>query len=209
MSNEELEDAERGTLIQEYAQGLLDILVREETLEHIPIVKTLVAAIKAVGSVRDAILVQKIKVFIEALAEVPVAQRVAMVGRLEADPGYNRKVGLHLIELLDRIDSHRKPTMISHVFAAYALERIDLTALQRLLAAIDKLPSHEIDTVRRVGNAVTNNRQELRNVDPESTYAIINAGLANISTGFGGGGLEITRTCSLFLELNLDEKSAK
>lgn len=208
MPNEEQANAERFELVEEYAQGLLDILLSNEVLEYIPVVKTLAATVRAVGTVRDAILVQKMGAFIAALPEVPVTQRVDMVQRLEADPAYNRKVGLHLIELLDRVDSHRKPTMIGHAFAAYALGRIDLTALQRLIAAIERLPSHEIDTVRRVATAISSNRQELGNIDSESTYAMINAGLAHVESGFGGGGLEVTPTCANFIELNLDGKSA-
>lgn len=48
--------------------------------------------------------------------------------------------------------------------------------------------------------------QEPADMDPESTYAVVKAGLAHIESGFGGGGLEITPTCSAFLELNLDRK---
>jgi len=45
-------------------------------------------------------------------------------------------------------------------------------------------------------------------IDPESIYAMINAGLAHIHSGFGGGGLEVTPTGSALLELDLDRKSA-
>jgi hypothetical protein len=207
MANEEQVNAERLDLVQEYAQGLVEVLVSNEVLEHIPVVKTITATVKAMGTVRDAILLQKIKAFIAALPKVPAAQRIDMVRRLETDPGYNRNVGLHLVELLDRIDGHRKPTMIGRVFAAYALGNINVAALHRLIAGIERLPSHEIDAVRRVGNAVTTEPQDLGSVDPESIYAMINAGLAYIESGWGGGGLKVTPTCSLFLELNLDRKS--
>jgi hypothetical protein len=166
--NEENLNAERSDLVQEYTQGLVDVLVSNELIEHIPVVKTITAAIKAVGSVRDAILVQKIGSFITAISDVPVTQRVDMLRKLESDPRYNRKVGLHLVELLDRIDSDRKPTMVGHAFAAYMLECIDLTMLQRLIAGIERLPSHDIDAMRKVGNAITNDRETLKNVDPES-----------------------------------------
>jgi hypothetical protein len=125
-----------------------------------------------------------------------------MVSRLEADPAYNRKVGLHVIELLDRLDSHRKPIMVGRAFAAYALEQIDLTRLQRLFACIERLPSQDIDTVRRVAEALGGDRQALQNIDSESTSAMINAGLAHV----GVSGIVVTETGHTFLRLNLDRE---
>lgn len=78
-----------------------------------------------------------ISMFLMTFPDVPSETRVELVRRLEAEPEYNRKAGEHMIELLDRIDGHRKATMIGHAFAAYGLERIDLITLQRLNAAIE------------------------------------------------------------------------
>jgi hypothetical protein len=138
-----------------------------------------------------------------AFPDIPVEQRVDMVHRLESDAGYRRKVGLHLIELLDRIDSHRKPGMIGEVFAEFARGLIDLTALHRLIAGIERLPSHEIDAVRKMESAVAE-PGGMANVDSETTYAMINASFVYIESGWGGGAAKITPTCSLFLRLNLD-----
>jgi hypothetical protein len=205
--NEDQANAEL-EVIEECGQGVVDILLSNKALEHVPVVKMLVVAIKAVTSIKDVILLQKIVGFLTALPDVPITHRIEMVRKLESDPGYNRKVGQHLIELLERVDSYRKPAMIGRVFAAYAMGRIDLMSLQRLNTAIERLPTHEIDTVRRIADAVASNRAALGTIDSESTYAVINAGLAYIEGGFGGGGLETTKTCANFLELQLDFKRA-
>jgi hypothetical protein len=209
MSDERQANAERLDLVQDYAQGLPDILISDQVLEHIPVVKTLSAAVKAVASVRDAILVQKIAAFLESLSEIPPAERAKMVRRLEADPSYSRKVGLHLIELLDGLDSHRKPGMVGLCFTAFAQERIDRMQLQRLIAAIERLPTAEIDSVRKFLNS-KNNPPERDRLHPESVQALVNAGLARSTSGPMGGKVTYiaTATCGIFVNLNLDVRSA-
>jgi hypothetical protein len=69
------------------------------------------------------------------LADLSKWQRDDMVSRIEADPEYGRRVGSHVIELLDHVDSHRKPMMLATVFAAYAIGEIDVHVLNRLNAA--------------------------------------------------------------------------
>jgi hypothetical protein len=207
MSKEEQADAERADLVQDYGENLIHLMTTDETLRHIPVVKTLVAVVKGVITIRDTILCRKIEAFLQALSDVPRGQRVEMVERLEADPKYNRRVGLHLVELLDRLDSHRKPAMVGIAFGAYAQGRIDLITLQRLTAAIEQLPAHEFDVVRKVATTLTTGREGLAEIDSESKYAMINAGLAHVESGFGGGGFIVTKTCTVFLQLELDTKT--
>ena len=106
-TKEDQADVERADLVEECGQWLVEVLVSDEVLKHFPIVKTFVAAVKAVGTVRDAILLKKIQAVLDSLSDLAPAERATMVQRLEADPAYKRKVGVHLIELLDRVDSYR------------------------------------------------------------------------------------------------------
>ncbi|HEY4368751.1 MAG TPA: hypothetical protein VGN07_16070 [Steroidobacteraceae bacterium] len=207
MTDEEQRDADRVDLVKDWGQGLVEVLVSNELVDHIPVVKTISAVFGAVRSVRDAILIQKLKDFLGALQEVPIGERVAMVQQIQAEPGYRRRVGEHLVELLDRVDGHRKPTMIGQVFAAYAQGQIRLTMVQRLNAAIERLPAHEIDVVRMVRDTLQTNRLDLQQIDSESIYAMINAGLAYSESSFGGDGLKVTATGLAFLDLQLDKDS--
>jgi hypothetical protein len=50
------DDAAPSDLVQDYAQALMDVVVSDELLKHIPVIKTLTAAVAAVKSVRDQIL---------------------------------------------------------------------------------------------------------------------------------------------------------
>jgi hypothetical protein len=82
--------------------------------------------------------------------------------------------------------------------------------LQRLIGALERLPTFEIDQVRRFVNTI-NNKPERDRIDPESIQALINAGLTWSMSGPLGGNITYNpnRTCSMFVELNLDVKSCE
>lgn len=205
LTNDERIDAVLSDLVQDYGQWAVDAIFSEDILAHIPVIRTAVAAAAAIQSVRDQILFRKLTACLTSLSEVPPEQRRNMVARLQSDPAYGRRVGEHLIELLDRMDSHRKPAMAGKVFAAYAQGKIELTLLQRLVDAIDRLPTHEIDTVRRFVNS-SNSQPDRDKIAAESIQALTNAGLTRTTTGPLGGRISHNpnMTCSMFVELNLD-----
>jgi hypothetical protein len=147
--------------------------------------------------------------FLDPLREASPTERAAMIGRLESDPNYNRRVGTHLVELLDRVDSHRKPTMLGLCFLAYMQRKIDVLQLQRLTSAVERLPTLEIDAVRKFAESA-NNQPVRSQLHPESIQALVNAGLAHWAQSAPIGGqvrYEANQTCALFLDLVLDVRS--
>lgn len=191
-------------LAADYGQTTYELLVSDDLGQHIPLIKTLLAAGKAVQSVRDSILMRKLAACLSPLAtQTRADERRKMLEQLESDPDYGRKVGEHLIEILDKVDSKRKPEMVGKVFTALALGQIDRRALQRLIEAIDRLPTAEINTVRRFLKS-ENNPPERARLDEESLQALLNAGLATPLSAFSGLAYKPNQTCSLFVELALD-----
>lgn len=199
-------------VVQDWAQGIVDVLVKCEVLEPFSIVRTIRAWVQEILAFRDQLLLERIAAFFDPLKEIPLAQREEMVRRLEADPSYNRKVGRHLVELLDRIDSHRKPAMLGYCVLALAQGRIDAMQLQRLMNAIERLPTAEIDSVRRF-LYTRSDRPARDSMHPESIQALVNAGLAHWAQYGPTGGSWVSyrdnQTCTLFVELNLDVRSAE
>jgi hypothetical protein len=197
-------------VVQDIGQRAIDVICSDDIAKTIPGVKIVVAGAAAFQSVRDEILNSKLDAFIDPLREITTAERCDMVDRLESDPKYRRKVGVHIIEVLDRQESYRKPRMTGEIFAAFARKEIDLVMFQRLLNAVDRLPATEIDTVRRFVES-SNSQPERDKIDAESIQAMVNAGLLGIGVlaPFGGSKLSFhpNLTCSKFVELNLDLKS--
>jgi hypothetical protein len=196
-------------LLQEWAQALIEVMASGTLLEHIPGARTVRSIVKGVLSVRDAVLLRKIDMFLGPLREASPDERAEMIDRLERDPNYNRRVGTHLVELLDRVDSHRKPVMLGYCFQAFMQRKIDILQLQRLTSAVERLPTLEIDAVRKFAESANN--QPLRSqLHPESIQALVNAGLAHWAQAAPIGGsvkYDANQTCALFLDLNLDVRS--
>jgi hypothetical protein len=196
-------------LAGDIGQRIVAVMCSEDLYKTIPVFKTFVAAVTAIRSVQGAILIRKLEAFVEPMSEISAAERREIIERLESDPKYQRKVGEHIIELLDRQESHRKPRISGEIFAALARRQIDHTMFHRLLNATERLPVMEIDTVRRFENS-SNNLPERDTIDQESIQALVNAGLA-LSVGIspiGGRRTSIANaTCQKFVELDLDVKS--
>jgi hypothetical protein len=143
-------------LIADFGDRALEVVLSADVLREIPVIKTILAAANAVRSIRDETLLQKLSIMLAALADVPQEDRQRMVARLELDAKFAHRVGEHLVELADRIESRRKPRMIGLTLAAFARGQIERVAFERLTGAIERLPVIELDTPRKFVNTVNN-----------------------------------------------------
>jgi hypothetical protein len=191
-------------LIKDCAMDGLEDAFSDELLTRVPFVGA-IFALGAVGvSISDRLLVRKLILCMSSMSEIAASAQREMVARLEADPAYKRRVGEHLVELLERVDSHRKPAMVAYVFLAFATRKIDATMLHRLLNAVERIPTAEIDAVRKWVEATP---EEIPLLDRESLLAFINAGLGSVETLFSGMAYQPNTTGKNFVSLNLDIKS--
>jgi hypothetical protein len=205
-------DGQLKDLVADYADRTIDVVLSADVLREIPVVKTVLAGANAIRSIRDEILLRKLGDMLTALADVPQEDRRRMIDRLESDPHYARRLGEHLVELADRIESRRKPRMIGLALAAFARGQIDRLALARLVGAIERLPVVDLDTPRRFVET-TNNLAERDRIHPESIQALVGAGLTSVQVLAPLGGARViynpNATCLKFVELNLDINSVE
>lgn len=199
LSDEQARDA-----AEELGESLIKVIFSEDVAGRVPMVKSIVDAVLLARTLRDTFLERKLRKFVSGLSDISKWELQDTVSRLEADPSYSRRVGEHLVELMDRIDSHRKPLMVAAVFAAYAKRQIDVTIFNRLLAAIEALPSFEIDTVRRFSDATP---EERLSMPVESLQTLVNGGFATAASAFDALVFDPNATCKAFVDLNLDRKS--
>jgi hypothetical protein len=190
-----------------YAQAALDALHTEDLKGHIPTVRTALAAAKAVGSVRDHLLLSKLGIYLHALTAISQGDRRAMVERLEQDADFSQNVGAYLIELLDHTEGQRKPAMVGAVFTAYAFQQIDSRTLQRLNAAIQHLPVTEVGSVRTLDSFDRAESAAAGRASPPDKYGVLalaNAGLAEPNLAGGKISYSVSELGLKFLELELD-----
>jgi hypothetical protein len=120
----------------EIGEEAMAVLAGMDVLEHIPIAKLGVAAVRAARSIRDQLLLRKIQAFLHGMSGTTRQQRTDMIDRLSKDAHYAESLGEHLVELLDRIDGRRKALMTAAVFSAFARGEIERPMLYRLTHAI-------------------------------------------------------------------------
>lgn len=195
------------SIAAEYAEVGLDAVLSNEVLKEIPFVNTLVAVTKVGLTLSDRLLVNKLLKFLGALQGVSPDVHREMVARLESDPVFGRKVGVHVLELLSRIEGGRKPEMLAKVFAAYANGDIDATTLLRLNFAIERLPMSELAKLRPF--YFPSDGSPLLFGDDYAGQAFLFSGLAKMSPRMGGSmAFETTHLGDTFLALKLDEVGA-
>jgi hypothetical protein len=192
----------------EMAEAVLSAITSGEVLEKIPVVKGIRALYDVVACVRDKLLLRKLEIFINRIADIPRDKRVQMVNKLRSDQTYGEHIGEHIIEIIDKIDGRRKPAMMGAIFAALANNEIDVKMFNRLSAAIKGLPPFDIDTVRRMGFDLYQPAQTIRDgkedIEHESLQAITNAGLAATESTYRGLSYRINQIGAMFVKLNLD-----
>jgi hypothetical protein len=179
----------------------IDAALESGILKDIPIVSTIVGVFNVGGTIRDQLLASKVICFLAKLSELSKEERDAMVDKLNEDRKFAGRVGDALVEILDRMESERKPGIAAKCFAAYARGHIDYLQLRRLLVAIERLPSFDIDELREFAESTI---EEQGATDQHFLISLVNAGLAQNNGGWDGGVTVPTRLCALFLQLDLD-----
>ena len=187
-------------LAKEYLEMGIDALLESSTIKEIPIVNTFVAMFRVTGSVREKILANKIIRFLTQLSELPKDKRIALAERLSEDEKFAGRAGAAVIEIIDRMESEKKPELAAKFFAAYAKNEVSFEELRRLLLALERIPSFDIDKLGQFSKA---SLEESLKMDEGILLGFVNAGLGQHNGGLSGGAILPTRLCKKFVNVGL------
>lgn len=183
---------------KEFLELGIDTLLESGVIKDIPLVNTVVGIFGAVGSVRDHLFANKLIRFMSQLSEVPQKKRIEMIDKLNEDSKFSGKVGAVLIEILDRMESERKPELSAKCFAAFAKNEISFEELRHILFALEKVPSFEIEKLERFSKSTIG---ESLQMDESVLLSFVNAGLGKNNGGFDGGAIVPTALCKTFVNV--------
>jgi hypothetical protein len=188
-------------LVAEYAELGLDALLESGVARDIPFVSTAVGLARVGVAMRDRLFMKKILDFLGPMSAMRADERRAMIEKLEQDSNYGRKVGEHLTELIDKIETHKKPRMLARVLRAHGAGEIDTMMLHQLFHAVEHLPAFAIPAVRkfREGPRVSGN-------DVTTQLYLGMAGLAVPQSSFDALTYDPTPIAEAFLRLDLDRQ---
>ena len=185
---------------KEYLEVGVDALLESGALKDIPIVNTIVGMFNIAGSVRDQLLTSKLIRFIIQLSEIPQKERIEMVEKLNNNGRFAGKAGAAVIEILERMESERKPELVAKCFIAYARNEISFEELRRILFALERLPSFDIEKLKQFSQATI---EESIKMDEAILLSFSNAGLGRNNGGYDGGAILPTNLCKKFVEIGL------
>ncbi len=185
---------------KEYLEIGIDSVLESGALKDIPLVSTVFGIFNAASSTRDQILATKILRFLSELANIPANERIAMVEKLNEDDKFSGRAGAAVIEILDRMESEKKPELAAKCFAAYAREEISFLDLRRILPALEKLPAFDLEEVRVFSETRI---EDAMKMDESLLLAFVNAGLGKNNGGLDGGAILPTSLCKLIVKIDL------
>lgn len=184
-------------LFKEYGEIAIDSALESGTLESIPLLNTLVGIFKTVSSVHDRRFTEKLIRFISGFADLDDATRINMANRLNENDKFAGKAGDRLIEIIDRMESENKPEIAAAFLKAFAFEHIDFITLRRLMVALERIPSFEIDELDTFSKYDENNHHQIS--DEALLLSFVNAGLGKNNGGLEGGIILPTDLCAVFV----------
>lgn len=180
----------------------VDSVLESGVLKDIPLVNSLFGIFDAAGSFRDQLLVNKLVRFISQLSDISQEERTAMVEKLNEKDKFSGRAGAAIIEIIDRMESERKPEYAAKFFAAYARSEISFEELRRILVALERIPSFDIEKLKNFSNG--NIKESLR-MDESLLLAFVNASLGKNNGGLDGGVIVPTNLCKTFVSVGLKD----
>lgn len=125
---------------QDYAELGLDAVLDSPLLEHVPVVKSVVALYKTGLAIRERHFTKKLLVFLnECHSGAKTEKANEFRQRLQNDEPFRDKVVEHLLVMIDRFVTVEKASILGHLFQAHVNGLFDWEAFVSTSIALDLL----------------------------------------------------------------------
>ncbi|WP_252106569.1 MULTISPECIES: hypothetical protein [unclassified Halomonas] len=128
----------------EILEFTIDQVVDEGILKDIPVVGWIAKGVSVTRSISDRIFHHKVLRFLVALEMTSQRDRQDFLKNIEEDPEYRRKVGEHLIIVINKIDAFEKTSLLAKCFDHFITEDIDFDYFVDLSNIIERAPLSDL-----------------------------------------------------------------
>ncbi len=125
-------------LNMEMGEIILDGMIKDETLQKVPIIKYFYTGYNVTLSIREGFLLKKISRFLFSISEIPQKEKEEFISKLEIDPKYQSKVVEKTLIMLDKIDELGKADVYAKLFKSLVAEKIDIDTYARFLHVVQQ-----------------------------------------------------------------------
>ncbi len=123
----------------DYAELLVDSVLKDGVLKEIPIVGSIVAIGKFGVSINNYMFIKKVLNFLTNIKEIPVEKRLEMINKIERSCNYQSNVGQALILIIDKLEDLEKPKVIGKLFTAVLSNSLEYDTFLRISQGIEKI----------------------------------------------------------------------
>lgn len=127
-------------IFTDYSEVVIDKLLDgdNELLKEIPLIKTINSIVQFKSTLDEKIFLKKITNFLYSLKDISREKKYEMISRIDNSGAYKQRVGEKLLEILNRIESDLKPTIIGNLFKSFIQEEIDYDTFLRYSFIVEK-----------------------------------------------------------------------
>ncbi|MES2594169.1 MAG: hypothetical protein V4662_02480 [Verrucomicrobiota bacterium] len=125
----------------------VDQVLDEGILKDIPFVGWIAKGFAIGLTISDRILYHKILRFLLALKSVENTERIEFRNKVDSDPSFRRKVGEHLVVMLDKMDAFDKSYLLAIAFDHFMTEDITHDHFVDLAHIIDRALLADLKTL--------------------------------------------------------------
>jgi hypothetical protein len=125
-------------LAADLGEVFLDTTLAEGIVRDLPLLSAVVKFARVKQSVTDALLLLKVRRFMQAVDDVRPEERAAFAFELKRDAAFRAKVSETVVFALERADELDKAAILAQLFRALVRRRIDADTFRRLCNAVNQ-----------------------------------------------------------------------
>lgn len=182
------------------------VTTSQDLLKEVPILKSVIAAVKTGANLRDFFLSRKLIGFLQNHKEHSTANdRDAYAHKISSDHKTRSRVVSHLLVFLDRYDHALKAKILSNLFTAMLRDQISLEQFFSLSLTLDRLHPDGIKVLHDLAKQESPFRMNPETLSDHEPFALLAAaGLIVQGSGMHwGSALKITEGARLLTELGI------
>ncbi len=151
---ETLEISDLTNINIDLAELTIDSLMNDGILKDLPIVSSFVGLANLGIKTREFLFLKKVLKFLTQMNSTTTEERRRFIENIEKNETYNKKVGLALMLILDKLEDLEKPEIIGKLLAACIKGEIDYKTFLKISYIVQKLFIPDLEYLRQIKEGI-------------------------------------------------------
>lgn len=175
----------------EFAENMLDSIMKDGILKEIPLIGTLFGINNLALTIKDKIFLKKIVYFFNGINHISVSKRQEMIDSVNSSSTQKVKVGEKLIYILDKCEDHISAKYIAQLFCAFLNSKLSYQDFLRGARIIQNILLQDLEDFLDGSDSNFNIKGKAEEIPSEDHLPLINVGIC----GFGYNDPSLEKNC--------------